>query len=135
MHPKVPGHQKPSRARPPGRSHVPSQAAVRPNAKPAETETVQITANEYIVPHYPFGYLGGIPRRLELKNRVLWIVPILLTSPGYGAVGEVGVLAIDARTGQVVGSTPREEVVAAGKRLREAKRDELEAAFRRARTV
>src|SRR4051794_26287313 len=100
MHPKLPGRLKPDHTTPPSRSKVPSQAPARPRAKSTETETVQITANEYIVPHYPIGYLGGLPRRLELENRALWIVPIILTSPGYGAVGEVGVVAIDARTGQ-----------------------------------
>jgi hypothetical protein len=63
----------------------------------------------------------------------VWIVPALFTSPGYGVVGEVGLVAIDAATREVVGATPAEEVRAAGSRLAEAKRDELETAFRRAR--
>lgn len=92
-------------------------------------------ANEYIVPNYPIGFLGGIPRRLSLEKRTVWIVPIVLTSPGYGAVGEVGFMAVDARTGKVLGGTSRPEVVAAAKQLREANHDELQAAFLRARTV
>ena len=56
-------------------------------------------ANGYIVRHYPFGCLGINPRRLVGKND-FWIVPIFLTSPGYGAVGEVGLVAVDALSHQ-----------------------------------
>jgi hypothetical protein len=83
---------------------------------------------------YAVGYTGGVPRRLTLHGSDLWIVPVLFTSPGYGAVGEVGVLAIDAATHEVVGSTPPAEVRAAGARLAAEKRDDLHAAFHRART-
>jgi hypothetical protein len=48
-------------------------------------------------------------------------------------VGEVGLVAIDAATREVVGATPVDEVRAAGRELAEAKQDALEAAFRRAR--
>lgn len=92
-------------------------------------------ANGYLVPNYPIGFLGGTPRRLAIERRTVWIVPILLTSPGYGAVGEVGFIAVHAHTGKILGGTPRPEAVAAARQLREAKRDELEAAFLRARTV
>ena len=59
----------------------------------------------------------------------MWIIPVLFTSPGYGVVGEVGVVAGDAATHEVVGATPREEVRAEVARLAGEKRDELEAAF------
>jgi hypothetical protein len=80
------------------------------------------------------GYLAGTPRRLGIDGRELWIVPIVLTSPGYGAVGDVGFVALDPEKLQPVGSTPRAEVVAAARRLREEKHEEIEGAFRRART-
>jgi hypothetical protein len=117
---------------------APQPAANAVNSRPANAHLVKAVAsaaNAYIVSHYPFGFLGGTPCRLRLDGRGYWIVPIFLTSPGYGAVGEVGFVALNARTRKVAGSTPRDEVVAAGKRLREAKRDELEAAFHRARTT
>jgi hypothetical protein len=65
----------------------------------------------------------------------VWIVPILLTSPGHGAVGEVGMVAVSVTASEVVGGTPRREVVAAIKNLRETHADALEAAFHQARTV
>jgi hypothetical protein len=82
---------------------------------------------------YVIGLLGGTPYHLSLPKSELWIVPMILTSPGYGAVGEVGAIAVDAQTGQVVGGTPKEEVVTAIRHLREAKHDALEAAFLQAR--
>ena len=54
---------------------------------------------------------------------------------GYGAVGEVGVVTVDAHTGCIIDGTPKEEVRAAIERLSEEKQDALEAAFRRARTT
>jgi hypothetical protein len=95
----------------------------------------QLIANEYCLLHYPMMFTGGAPMRLVLKNAEWWIVPIVLTSPGFGIVGEAGVVAIEAGTGEIVGRTDRREVAVAGKRLREGKGDELEAAFLQARTV
>ena len=92
-------------------------------------------ANGHIVRNYPIGCMGGFPRPLKLGSRELWIVPIILTSPGYGAVGQVGVVALDVENYKVVGSTPRGCVAESVQSLREEKRDELEAAFSRARTV
>ncbi len=99
------------------------------------TEAILEAANTYIVQHYPFGCLGGQPHRLILKTGDLWIVPIVLTSPGYGPVGEVGLVGVETQTHQVVGGSHRLEVADRIKRLKETKGDELEAAFRLARTV
>jgi len=96
-------------------------------------EQALITANEYILFKYATGLVGSVPRMLSTPNSSLWIVPVVLTSPGYGIVGEVGVVAVDAQTRQVIGSTPRSEVLAAQERLVRDKHDDLEAAFLRAR--
>ena len=112
----------------------PLAAARRSGAKGRETQAVLRAANGYIVRHYPFGCLGKKPQRL-VGSADFWIVPVLLTSPGHGAVGEVGLVAVDARTHQVVSATQRQEVNRAIKHLKESKRDELEAAFHQARTA
>ncbi len=105
-------------------------------ARPVLTaEQAMIAANRYILFHYPTMYTGALPRRLTLPNLVAWAVPIVLTHPEHGVVGDVGLVAVDAASGQVVGATPRSEVVATGKKLREAKRYDLEAAFLRPRAV
>ena len=105
---------------------------VRPRGKPTSAEKAQIVGNAYCLLHYATGYAAGTPRRLSLPGQQCWIMPVVLTSPGFGIVGEVGFLAVEARSGKVIGSTSRSEVVAAGNRLAEEKRDDLEAAFHRA---
>jgi hypothetical protein len=70
---------------------------------------------------------------MALPAGQMWIVPVLLTSAGYGIVGDVGMIAVDAFTSEVVGATPRAEVLAAGARLAKEKRGDLDAAFHRAR--
>jgi hypothetical protein len=98
-----------------------------------EVEAVQIAANSYCLTQYGVLVSGGTPRRLTLPNVEVWIVPAYLTSPGYGVVGEVGMVALDAATREVVGATPRAEVQAEAARLKSEKRDELDAAFHRTR--
>jgi len=100
-------------------------AARQPRTKDRSSEQVLRSANGFIVRHYPFGCLGRSPQRLVGESD-FWIVPVFLTSPGYGAVGEVGLVAIDARSHQVVGATERKQVNRAIKHLKETKRDELE---------
>ena len=112
------------------RPRRPPQAA---QVRGEQLEAVQIAANSYCLRHYGIGYSGGTPRRVSFRGVDVWIVSALLTSPGYGVVGEVGVVAIDAATKEVLGATPSQDVRAAGHALAEAKRDELQAAFRQAR--
>lgn len=83
-------------------------------------------AIRHLLFNYPTMVTGTIPHRLELPSAELWIVPMVWTHPDHGIVGEVGSVAVDALTGEVVGTTSRREVVAAGKRLREAKGYALE---------
>ena len=101
----------------------------------SETEQVQILANSYCLRHYGVHCSGGGPKRLLLRKSKVWIVPVVFTSPGYGVVGDVGIVAIDAATHEVIGATPRDDVRAAVGRLAEEMKDELESAFRQASSV
>jgi hypothetical protein len=117
-----------------------SPGGVKPRTVPAQpaaddAETAVIAANGHMLRHYSSSLLGGPPRRLPSSQENLWEVPILFTSPGYGAVGQVGVVTVDAQTGHVVGGTPKAEVMAAVQRLGSEKQDALEAAFRRTRAT
>src|SRR3989442_11080640 len=75
-----------------------------------DARAARIAVHEYCLLNFGTSYVGGIPRRLALAKQDLWIVPVVLTSPGYGVVGEVGMVAVDAVSGGVVGATPRPEV-------------------------
>ncbi len=81
-------------------------------------------AGKHLLFHYPTMYAARPPRRLALTGAQMWIVPIVLTHPDRGVLGEVGFVAVDAASGAILGSTPRNEVVRAGKRLRGRKTDE-----------
>ena len=70
-----------------------------------------------------------MPTRVMFPTRVIWTVPIVLTYPKLGIVGEVGVVAIDAELGNVVGWTPFEEMESTAKKLYEGKKREIEAVF------
>jgi len=80
-----------------------------------------VAANAYALFHYPTMFTGAGAYRLVVADRDLWVVPIVLTHPDHGILGNVGLVAVDACSGQVVGGTPRAEVVAAGRRVREGK--------------
>jgi len=45
--------------------------------------------------------LGGEPA-LVIGDRTLWRVPVLLTSPERGVVGQIGAVDVDAATGEVL---------------------------------
>ena len=135
MQHKGPNPTKSASAKPvPRRKRNSSRVTTQRRPRTTELEGEQTAANGFIVRHYPIGCLGGAPRWLSLSSADLWIFPVLLTSPGYGVVGEVGLVAIDARTGQVLAGTPRDEVRAAIQRLKQEKHGDLEAAFLRTRT-
>lgn len=71
----------------------------------------------------------GQPNRMVTGLRSAWIVPLILTSPGYGIVGVVGSVMVDDELGYIVGWTPVDEVRANIEQISHAKAAELEAAF------
>src|SRR5437879_11501776 len=105
------------------------------NGSRISSRQAMVAANRHLLFHYPTMFTGATPRRLRLPKFDLWVVPIVLTHPKKGVIGEVGLVAVDAASGKVMGSTPRREAVATGKRIRGAKGYELETAILRPRAV
>lgn len=102
--------------------------ATRPNTQVAAEQAlaaVQDFAEENL------GNLIGIgqPSRIVTGLRSAWIVPLILTSPGYGIVGVVGSVMVDDEFGYIVGWTPVDEIRANVEQVSRAKAPELEAAF------
>ncbi|HMC66288.1 MAG TPA: hypothetical protein VKI65_15230 [Gemmataceae bacterium] len=93
----------------------PSARASQKRPQTVSADRAKLIAIEYCLFHYPTLYTGNVPRRSVDFSQ--WVVPIVLASPSHGVMGEVGELGIDARTGQVIRSTGRSRVVAAGERL------------------
>ena len=127
----MPIHKKPVTARPTlssGRGRAPDIISAK---------EARVAVNEYCLLKYASNFSSGIPARLSLSSpkAELWIVPVVLTSPGYGWVGEVGMVAVDACTGDVIGAEPRQKVFASARRLEEENRNALETAFLRAKSA
>jgi hypothetical protein len=99
-------------------------------------DKVWIAANGHCLCTYGLAYTGGTPRQLTLPGGPLWVVPVLFTSVGLGPLAVVGFVAVSGgRTCEILASTPKEEVRAAGVQLRQENRHAIDAAFRRARTT
>jgi len=93
------------------------------------TRQVMIAANRFIVEHLPDRFSAGLPKLVLFPLRPLWLVPVHLTYPGVGVVGEVGMLAVDGEHPVVVGWTPAEQMEALARQLYEENRNEIEIAF------
>ncbi len=94
-----------------------------------DARQAMIAANQFIVEHLPDRFSAGLPKLVLFPLRSLWLVPVHLTYPGAGIVGEVGMLAVDGDLPLVVGWTPPEEMEVIAHQLYEEKRDEIEIAF------
>lgn len=115
--------------------------AIAPSSVKEERETLQepmlqidskrafLIANQFILAHLRDRFSAGFPTRVVFSTRSIWAAPVVLTYPKLGIAGEVGIVAIDAELGNVVGWTPFEEMESTAKELYEGKRHEIEAAF------
>jgi hypothetical protein len=67
--------------------------------------TARQQASGYVGSHVSHLMGGGDPTLLLTQGRIVWRVPILLSSPRRGLLGQVAHLDIDARTGQMLVSS------------------------------
>lgn len=98
-------------------------------------ETAKRLANRFILENLPDRFCAGTPRFLQFPLRTFWAVPVVLSYPRIGPVGQTGILAVDTETGAVVGWTPLDEIKEIGKTIYEEKRADIEAAFLQARNA
>jgi hypothetical protein len=96
-----------------------------------ESANLAITglANSFVLWNLPDSYGAGPLERVRVVDDSLWIFPLVLTSPGYGIVGEVGHVAVDIQRGEVVGCTPLDMVQQRGRKCYERHKEKIEAAF------
>jgi hypothetical protein len=112
---------------------VKRQRAKAPTADEPTNLAIMGRANSFILWNFPFLYGAGPINRVRVVDKTIWVFPIVLTSPGYGIVCECGHVAVDVEKDQVIGCTPRDIVIQRGRECEEQKKEELEAAFLRAR--
>jgi len=75
--------------------------------------------------HLPDRYCAGAPR-FDRENSV-WQVPVLLSYPTIGSLGQAGEITVNANADKILSFTPIEEMKAAGWALIEQNRERIEA--------
>ncbi len=122
-----------SRSAPDGAQHLSEADRIALANQTNIPRVLRKIANRHIAQYYPTTVAAGLEPRLAPRgNTDVWILPLVYASPGYGdhgIVGDVGSITIDSCTGSVVDVTARDEVVALVRKLHEANREAIEAAF------
>lgn len=108
-------------------------AVERDHSRPAiiavDAEKAQMLATEFLLDYVGNQLTTGQPLRMHSAVRSTWIVPVQLAYIHSGPLGNVGVVAIDEETGQVVGWTPISQIKEASRQLREAREPALSEQF------
>jgi hypothetical protein len=58
--------------------------------------------NQQVVPEMGTGLIAGAPELIVFDRGVVWRVPILLSLPRIGDLGQVGSVDVDAVTGMII---------------------------------
>jgi hypothetical protein len=72
--------------------------------------TAQQRVTQFVMQHLST-QLGGDAPELTVGDRVYWSVPIVFTLPGKGRLGRVGVLRVDAATGELLSNPQIEQEI------------------------
>ena len=86
-------------------------------------------AERFLNRHLGHLLAAGTPQRVLFPLRSTWVVPVQLTYPGCGVVGEVGMVVVDETTGEVVAWTSPQEMYQATEQLYQEHKEEIETAF------
>jgi len=100
-----------------------------------DVDTAKRLTNRFILENLPDRFCAGTPRFLQFPLRSVWIVPVVLSYPRIGPVGQAGIAAVDTETGSVVGWTPLDEMKKAAEAIHERRKADIEAAFSQARNA
>ena len=92
-------------------------------------QQVMALANRFILTKLPDRFSAGLPKSVAFPTRRLWVVPVMLTYPHVGIVGEVGTVAVDVEQEIVAGWTPFQEMEELARQLYQEKKHEIELAF------
>ena len=104
------------------------------DATPVITQKIDASEARRIGEDFVADHLGdqigvGAPWRVVSSVHSAWVVPLLLSSPGYGIVGTVGALVVDEEFGHITAWTTVKEIDANIERVVAEKKEELDSAF------
>jgi hypothetical protein len=92
-------------------------------------DEARAAATDFLLDHVGNQVVASQPHLMVSAVWTTWIVPIQLAYVHTDSIGEVGVVAVDEETGQVVAWTPIDQMKAAGRALRLAHEPELSRQF------
>jgi len=81
-------------------------------------------AERFLNRHLGHLLAAGTPQRVLFPLRSTWVVPVQLTYPGCGVIGEVGMVVVDETTGEVVAWTSPQEMYQATEKLYQEHQEE-----------
>ena len=67
-----------------------------------DSTTALKTANKFILENMRDRFSAGSLKRVMFPTREIWIVSVVLTYPKKGIIGEIGAIAVDGETGEIV---------------------------------
>lgn len=92
-------------------------------------DDAQEFATDFLLDHVGNQLTAGQPLRMLSAVRSTWIVPVQLGYIHSGVLGNVGVVAVDEETGQVIGWTPIDQMKEAGRQLRKQHEPDVSVGF------
>jgi hypothetical protein len=90
-------------------------------------QQAQAVANLFISDHLPDRFTADQPCLTQTRNS--WNIPIILTYPYIGSLGQVGTVTVSTASELILSHTPIEEMKQTGQKLYELHRDAIEARF------
>jgi len=105
---------------------------IRTATAPVDAEQARLIGEDFIAEHLGDQMAAGPPWHVTSPTQAAWIVPLILTSPGFGPVGVVGAVVVDDAYGHITAWTESDRIEANARRLTEERPTELEQAFRQA---
>ena len=93
---------------------------------PAEAQAATI---DFLLDHVGNQLVTGQPQLMVSAVRTTWIIPVQLSYIHTGPLGDVGVVAVDEETGQVIAWTPIEQMKEAAREMQQAHEPELSNKF------
>lgn len=90
-------------------------------------QQAQAVANLFISDHLPDRFTADQPCLTQTRNA--WNIPIILTYPYIGSLGQVGTVTVSTASELILSYTPIEEMKQTGQKLYELHRDAIQAHF------
>jgi hypothetical protein len=84
------------------------------------------TTKRFLNRHLGHLLAAGTPQRVLFPLRSTWVVPVQLTYPGCGVIGEVSMVVVDETTGEVVTWTSPQAMHQATEQLYQEHKEEIE---------